>query len=120
MAWSNALQRHEFNNVFNPFRDFVLRQTCHEKSSIRLRTQPVVQNSKNASVCSRSNEPAKSLLEADNRVRQLILRKSVSSLALDAGSPGGDERIRRNLKWKLVDNHRAQGIALYIDTLPEA
>src|SRR5690606_29925819 len=82
--------------------------------------EPRIEHNDPALVRTAADEPAKALLEPDNRARQGLLAERVTPLLLDAFEPRLGQRSAGRVEGQPRDDHAAQRIAPHIDSLPEA
>jgi hypothetical protein len=78
-----------------------------------------IQNNYDAGIGFASNQPAKALLELENRRRQLIVIKRIAALLFDLLETTSDQRLVRDGKRKANDDNVAKRRAGDIDALPK-
>jgi len=96
------------------------RQRRDEPPPIPPRTKPRVEHGEQSSVVPVTNETPESLLQRQDRERNLILAERIATTVTDGVDPGGGDRIGRRGEWQLVDDHAAQRFADHVHALPEA
>jgi hypothetical protein len=106
-------------NICNVIRYAVRRQTLDEYVPVGLVLDAPIKHDQYTAVGSRPDEPAKSLLEGNGGLGNLIVEESAASAILDRLDAGHEDWIAGHAKRKAVDNHATQLLALYVDALPE-
>src|SRR6516225_9382062 len=99
---------HKLHKFFCTVGNFVIRKALHEEPSVRLRADPVIEDCQNTAVRCGADQPPQSLLQSQNRIRDMVLRERISTAALNLRATRGDKGIRRHLERQFIDDDGAQ------------
>src|SRR6266850_4474357 len=122
----DALSRQRFmrlkhaNKVSDVARNPALWQTFQKQSSIALGPQTWVKDGEHATIGCAADEPSKSLLQTNDRLRHAVFKKARTTFVLDVTLASGHNRIRWDCKRQLVDDHTRQLLTAHVNSLPKA
>ena len=96
-----------------------IRQTADKAAAIPFFDNPTIQHTEHALVAIRTNQPAKSLLKADQRLRQAKITKRRASFCLNALHARRGKRIVRRPEGQPHYNNEGKRTAYHVHTFPE-
>lgn len=91
-----------------------------EKAAVGLGGDAAVEDGDGAVVVSGADEAADALTELEDGFGKCILHEGVSAAGLNGFEAGFDEGVVGNGEGEASDDDVAEGVALYVDTHPEA
>src|SRR5208337_1756582 len=109
----------EFLHRSNICRPAVLRQAVQKHSPVLLLEDSVIQQAEQPAVVERADQPAKALLQRDDRARHLVFEEGIAAVFVNRLDARGHYRIVRHGKRQLVDDDATQLLALHVNPLPE-
>ncbi len=97
----------------------ITRQAVKEYFAVLLAHQSLVQDGENAAVFPAANQPAKSLLQRDDGLGDLVIGEGTAPVFVDQADPGRDDGVRGHGKREAINDDRAQLGSLDVHALPK-
>ena len=94
---------------------FALRDGCQKLSTVALVYDAIVENQDCAAIGRGANQTPDALLELENRLRELVLQKRISTAGVDGFDSGFDHGVVGSGERELDDDDVLQGVAAHIN-----
>jgi hypothetical protein len=98
---------------------FIIWQALDKNFPILFFQNPIVEQRQQSTIVQRSDQPSKSLLQRDDRRRNLILKERIPTLGINRFHPRRNYGITRRRKRQPVDDHATELLSLHVHSLPK-